>query len=108
MTQSSPIDAPAPIATWGASDVRAPIRTRAPMHTNGATDTSGPNSAVASMLARGLIPGAAAGAGVNTATASAKARYGCVVRNNAHGAACTDSSTMTADARVVARRAAYF
>src|SRR5690606_37958422 len=60
-----------------------------------------------SMAACGLMPGAGRGAGARIATASAQARYGSRVRSIAHGAAFVFSSTMTAEARVVGRRAAY-
>ena len=67
MTQSSPIRAPAPIATFGCTIVRAPIAAPAPTVTNGPIDTSAPIAASPATALIGSTPAGGRVSGANSA-----------------------------------------
>src|SRR5689334_16036892 len=104
MTQSSPIEAPAPIVTLGYTVVRAPIDAPAPTATNGPIDTSGAIAASPAIAACRSMPCAGGAPRVKKLSARANAAYGFAQRSVAQprGAGCvTSRPTITADAFVV-------
>src|SRR5687767_9635047 len=98
MTQSLPMRAPRAITTFAWTTLRAPTRAPSSTTTNGPIEADGSIVAPDATSASLCTPAGGVTAGVRSATAFAKARYGWGVRSTAHGAPATLSAAITADA----------
>src|SRR5438874_1020494 len=95
-----------PIAASGCTMVRAPMTAPAPTEASAPIETPAPSVASGATRLDGSTPGAGGDAGVNNATARAKAVYGSSVRRTAHGGRSPAGPRITADAFVPASCAA--